>query len=53
MCAYVFLWYRPDGELTPLEVAEQYADRAFAMVAPLTTDEDEPWARPGMSAVRC
>lgn len=34
MCEYVFLWFRHDGELTPEQVAEQYADRVLAMVTP-------------------
>lgn len=32
MCEHVFLWFRPDGELSPVQVAEEYADRVLAMV---------------------
>ncbi|MEX2620353.1 MAG: TetR/AcrR family transcriptional regulator [Egibacteraceae bacterium] len=32
MCEHVFLWFRPDGELSPMQVAEEYADRVLAMV---------------------
>lgn len=31
-CEYVFEWYEPSGELSPPEVADQYADLCEAMV---------------------
>lgn len=47
MCEHVFLWFRPDGELSPVQVADEYADRVLAMVAAPTAGHRAALRPPG------
>lgn len=47
MCEHVFLWFRRDGELSPHQVAEEYADRVLAMVGAPTAGRGRDFSSPG------